>query len=238
MSDNENENNNENQNNFDPERFSNFQKEMDRKFSNQNQQIEALLKSQQDLMTTLSQPKKQEKSSINNDISDLIYTDPAKYAEIIEERAAKKAAETISTQNSVASKNQAKAQEVLVKLTQDYPELSDVNSQLSKKALEAFNNMSDEEKSNSALAYKSAILEAVGDLGIKKASQRKSKDSDVDYGDFVLSGSSNNSSRRDKKPKLDAATVAFAEQMGLDIEDKNVLKRLAGHSQRDYGKYR
>lgn len=221
------------------DRFQNFQKEMERKFGNTNDQISQLMQSQQQLIEALNtkQTQSQQKAPSNDDISDLIYTDPAKYAELIEERAAKKIEAKLSAQNQVEQQNQSKIQNVLSKLAQDYPELHQPGSELSQKAVEIYNNYSPEDQSNQAVAYRAAILEAVGELGVQKVSKRKSSSEDQDFGDFVISGQSNTNAPKGRKPKVDANTVAFAQMMGLDVTDKEVLKNLAKRSQRDYSKY-
>lgn len=240
MSENENGNENqENQNNggLDPERFSNFQKEMDRKLSNTNSQVEALLKSQQELVSTLSQSK-QQKSQVNDQISELLYTDPDKAAELLRKQVASEVRSEINSENQANQAKAQKSQQVLSQLARKYPELNDASSSLSQKAVEIFESFSDEDKSNTAVAYRAAINEAVAELGIKDASKRKSGDDIEDYGDFIIGSSNSRSGSREKKPKLDPATIAFADAMGLNVDDKEVLKKLAKRAQRDYSKYR
>lgn len=232
MSD-ENENNNEQGQGLDPERFQNFQKEIERKFGNTSSQLEQLASSNQQVMQLLQelkQPQKPQNQGEDESLTRLLYEDPDKYAELLEKKVEQRVSSKFSKQQEAANKST----QVLQELTQHYPELADQSSDLTKRAVQIFESFSAEDKSNVAVAYRAAINEAATDLGIQRASKRRKSDSD--YEDFTLGGGNSNRGSDSRKPKLDARTILFAEAMGMNTDDKNLLKRLAERSKKNYKK--
>lgn len=239
MSD-ENETNNESQENsgaIDAERFKNFQSEFDRKLGNTTSQIEALAQSNQQVLEALNSisSKSQTHNSGDSDsLSSLLYEDPERYAAEVEKRAEERISKKLEEKQQKEQQSQSEVTQVLQQMQSNYPELADPNHELTKRAVEIHNSLSDRDKANAALAYRSAIAEAVSELGIKKVSQRKKSS---DYEDFTLSGTSSGTSRSDRsRSKLDKNTILFAEAMGLNTEDKDLLKRLARRSEKNYKK--
>jgi hypothetical protein len=212
----------------------NFKSEFQRKFGNQESKIEQLMQSQQELIsaiTSMNSKKgsgKEESAPEEHQLSDLLYSDPEKYAKIVEERVEKR----ITSRNQAQQQEQQKHQEVLVKLTQDYPELTNSNHELTLKAVDIYSKMSDYDRS-SPLAYQVAVKEAADELDIKPSRKRKVSDDD----DFSFSGGNSGNRTGKKGKKLDPKTIQFAEMMGLDVKDKKVLERLQKHSERNFVKY-
>lgn len=220
---------------IDGQRFENFQKEVDRKLGNTNAALEALKKTNEQLVASLAQSKQssKQKKEVSEYSTDLLYSDPDKWAKLQKDSIKSE----INEENSRVQQNQQKVQQTLSRLSSDYPELADPNSDLARKAISIFDSYAEDDKANAAVSYKAAIMEAVADLGVKKISQRNQNEADIDHGDFVVSGHNQRRNSNEKKPKLDSRTVEFAELMGLDTENKDVLKRLANRGKRDFSKY-
>lgn len=159
-------------------------------------------------------------------LEELIYKDPKAYAKAVEARAVRKADEMINSR----LQTQNEAQSVLAQLAADYPELNDSSSELTKKAVSIYNSLPANQRSN-PLAYKIAVRDAAADMGVLVKSKRKQSNSD----DFAMdSGSGGSSSRPQSKgsEKVDNRSLAFAELLGLNVNDEKVVKRLQERSKR------
>jgi hypothetical protein len=195
----------------------------------QSSKINDLYQSQKEIVEYLKQfnaskvdaPKEESSESLSN----LLVSDPDKAVELIEKRVEKR----ITGQLSAANETQQKVQQVLSQMQSEFPELSDLNHEMTKTALSIYEKMGPNEKA-SPLAYKAAIQEAAIKTGVKPRSQRNHDD-----GDFSLS--SGRGQRPPSKEKIDPKTLEFAKVMGLDVENKEVLKRLSNSSQRDLSRY-
>jgi hypothetical protein len=205
----------------------NLKAELNRKVSNTESKLEQFQKTQEALLAKLSEltaPKAAPKAEKEESLADLVYTDPEKYAAIIEERAEKKILGQISRQQA----QMAKTQSVLSELQAEFPELSSQDHELTKKAVEVYNSLPDDEKSSS-LAYKVAVKQAALDLGYKPKSKRP-VDDEPSFG--PSSGS------RPRRNKLDSATEQLASMFGLNTSDPKVKERLVKASNREWNKYR
>lgn len=211
----------------------NLKSEFNRKFENTSSQLDQLAASNQQVMQLLQELKQSPSSSKGEEgdsMSQYLYEDPDKYAELLE----KKVEDRVSKKFQAQQKSQERSAQVLAELSQHYPELRDQSSDLTRKAVQIFDSFSAEDKVNVAVAYKAAINEAASDLGIQRASKRKQQASDFD--DFTLGASSGSNRRNDSKPKLATETILFAEAMGMDTDDKALLKRLAERSKKNFKK--
>lgn len=158
------------------------------------------------------------------DLDELIYKDPKQYAKRITENAKREAMQAVQQVNA----QQTQANQVLAQLVNDYPELSDTNSELSKRAVDIYKSMSESDRASS-LAYKVAVREAAAELGSLPKSKRSKSD------DFTLGGSKGQQAATSSQPKqkdLDEATLKFAKAMGLNVDDKKVVERLKARAQR------
>lgn len=163
-----------------------------------------------------------------DDLDTLFYKDPKAYARKVQDNANRSAEAMINSRLNA----QAATQQSIAQLTSDYPELADSSSDLTKKAVEVYNSLSAQEKALPS-AYKLAVRDAASDLGILPKSKRKSGAQD----DFAFGGGGSQSSSgrgegRGGSSKLDNATLAFAEAMGMDIKDKKVIENLGKRAQR------
>ena len=166
-------------------------------------------------------------SEDDNNLEELIYKDPKAYAKAVRVQAERAANDAVNSR----LQTQNETQTVLSQLAADYPELNDANSDLTKKAVEIYNALPANQRSN-PLAYKIAVRDAAADMGVLVKSKR-SKNND----DFVMSsgnsGSKPSSSSKDSAAgKLDSTQLAFAELVGLNIKDEKVVKRLQERSKR------
>lgn len=196
----------------------NMKTEFERKLSN----IESNNKKLMDQMTALLQPKAAPQQQ-QAKFEDVWYEDPRKAAEIIKQEL---------RQESQAA---ARTNTTLAKLVQEFPELNDEGSDLTKRAVEIFDGFSADEKA-SPVAYRAAVREAAQELGMAPASKRKRSEED----DFSLSGSGAGRSRSERKASrdtLDPNTIEFAQFMGLDTEDPKLRERLKGHQKRIWTRY-
>lgn len=202
-------------------------KELERKLGDTNSAIAAMKAQNDELLKRLEALSKpaQAPTSTQEDLSELIYKDPQRYAEIITERATKQAEARISG----TLQSQARTQQTLSQLAAEFPELADQNHDLTKKAVEIYSAMSDEDKA-SPLSYRAAVKEAAMDLGIKPKSKRSVDDEPVH-------GGSGGGGAAPRKPKLDKATLELAERLGLDVSDAKVRDRLAERAQRNWMQY-
>lgn len=160
-------------------------------------------------------------------LEELIYKDPRAYAKAVEARAVKKADEMINSR----LQTQNEAQSVLASLAADYPELNDSGSELTKKAVQIYNNLPAAQRSN-PLAYKIAVRDAAADMGILVKSKRKQTNDDGFAMDGGSGTSSGNTQRQRSSEKLDDKSLEFAERLGLNTKDEKVLKRLQERSKR------
>lgn len=179
------------------------------------------------ILETIKATKQATTSPIDDDktLEQLSYNEPAKYAKVVEERAARAA-------ESAASKIAAAAQErqlVLSQMISDYPELNDQSSELYQRAVQMSRTLPRDQQ-DSPNSVKAVIREAAAELGILTKAKRSGS------GDFSLGGSRSTggpSSSSGSKGKIDDKTLAFAEAMGMNIEDPKYLERLEKASKRD-----
>jgi len=197
--------------------------EFTRKLSNTESQLTELKKANDVLLHELKKlsqpaPKPQAKE---DDIESIMYTDPRRYTEMVEERAEARIMNKLNQANQV----QQKQNNVISSLTNEYPELMNTDHELTRKAVEIYSQLPDEDKT-SPMAYKLAVKEAAMELGVKPRSKRSDEES------YAFGGSS--SQPRKKKESLDASTVDFARMMGLNVDDPKVKERLSKRAQRDW----
>lgn len=198
----------------------NVKAEFNRKIGNLEQTNAQLLAQLQQLTSKLSPPKPATESKVS------VFDDEEAYAARIKAETAAEIRREMDARNS----QQAKQATVIQSLMQDYPELQDMSHDLTKKAVELYNSLSDEEKSH-PLAYKAAVRDAAAEMDIKPKSKRRTSESD----DFTMSGSGSGAGRQKREPEMKKETLQFAEAVGLNIKDPKILERLkARHNRKSY----
>lgn len=194
-----------------PDPLNNFKSEVDRKISALQDPIKQLAESQKVLMAQLEAMQKSSapaaKEEVTEDIDDLWYSKPAAAAAKIKEQTKAELRREFEAQNAETTKRN----NVLTQLVQEYPELSSNNSDLTKKAIEIYNALPQEEQVR-PMSYRLAVKEAAAELGVKPASKRE----DSDYYSVGASGGTAPASRK-RDDELDPNTEAFAKLMGVDL---------------------
>lgn len=165
-------------------------------------------------------------------LEELSYKDPKLYAKAVEAKAEKKASAMID-QRLYA---QDQSNRVMGQLIGDYPELNDQSSDLSRKAVELYNQLPAHIKAD-PIAYKTAVRDAAADLGMLP----KSKRTKTDDGSYTASGTQSTGQRstsQQQKQKVSDATLEFAERIGVNIKDPKVVERLTKRAERkNWGRF-
>ena len=219
----------ENASEFNPEEFQkNLKGEMGRKFQNIEEKLNQFSDSQSKLLEFIENTsQKQPETTANESITDLMYSDPDRFAEEIQNKAYEKFTKAQAEKEKVMTQKTT----VLNKLVNDFPELRNEQSDLTQKAAQLMEAYSATEQNNPHV-IKQVVLEAAMDLGVKPRSKRI-----VDEDDFTLSGGSSSSttSRKSKSSdEIDPRTLAYAEKSGLDINDPKLLARLKQYSKKNF----
>lgn len=209
------------ENNSSPE-IGNIKAEFERKLSNTESQLVELKTQNEQLMAQLSSladniSKSPVQSTSDDDLETLMYSDPKKYTEMLEERAERRVLSKIEQQ----TKSQSEKTAILNSLVSQYPELSDQTNPLTKKAVEIYNSLPEGQK-NSPMAYEVVVSRAASELGVAPVSKRqKSND------DFTMpGGASEGSKRKRSSDDIPETTKQFAEIMGLDLNNEKIKKSL------------
>jgi hypothetical protein len=207
----------------------NIKAEFSRKFSNLEETNKALL---EQLKALSSKPAAQAEAKPGKKIADVWYDSPEEAAHMIQAQAEA----NIKAELAKNEQHKAKYQAVTNQLYHDYPELSDPSGQLMSRAQEIYKTLPDDERST-AVAMKSAVLDAAMELGIKPKKQRSKNDDS-----FALGGSSSSTSGRTAQTKMDAdmesAQRYLAAQFGIDYDNKEVKERIKSkHGRATYTKW-
>jgi hypothetical protein len=221
----------------------NLKSEFNRKIGNVQEQLQKNNEALQALMNRLAtqdKPRSAETSANTPDksskIKELWYQDEAAAANLIVEEAVQRATGSIRKELETERKVTQRESRVLNEIFQDYPEIGDQNSALYKKAVETYNALPEEDRAN-PLAYKVAVRDAAIDLGVQPMKKRQSAGND----DFTMSSggySSGSQSRGKKADDIAPEALAFAQAVGLNINDKKTLENLKNHSKREWLKYK
>lgn len=212
----------------------NLKQETNRKLEdfskNVDSKISALAESQQQLLAqlqTMAAPTQPETKS--DDLSDIMYSDPERYAQIIEERAEAR----ISKKQEAERARSSELNRTVTSLTQQFPELQDANNPLTRKVYEAYGQLDISQQSPAAL--KATVLEAAVDLGIQPYNKRQQND------DSFSLGGNNGQSKPPKKAEsdeVDPATMEWARRLGMDTSNPEMKKRLQQRAKREaWNKY-
>lgn len=204
----------------------NLKAELDRKLGNADAKLSQLQEANAALLAKLERLSTPTAPTKEASLTDLLYNDPEKYAQMVERRAEEKALAQMQRQQA----QMVKTSTTISELQNEFPELSDSGHELTKKAVEVYNSLPEEERTTS-LAYKMAVKAAALDLGYKPRSKRP-----VDEEPSIGSGYGRGAPR--KSNKLDTDTELAAQIFGIDTSDPKVKERLIKKSQRDWNKYK
>lgn len=197
----------------------NLKAEMNRKLENTNAQLQALL-------TAINQQNKPAASEPVKKVS--VFEDEDAYAARIKAETAAEIKAELARQQA----QQAKQAQTINNLVMDFPELSQLDHPLTKRAVEIFESLPEDEK-QSSLAYKAAVKEAALELDVKPKSKRAAKKEDDS---FSLGGGSSAGKRPPAATDMDKAREAFAEKLGLKLTPE-VKERLKQHAKKDFKRF-
>lgn len=208
-----------------PDPIKNLKQEFGRKQDNVLNELTALKQQLSALSETIVKPSIGIKSQNQNEEMPDPIVDPKGYKDYIKREISQEMGQSIN------NNNQRQAQ--LSALVQQFPELQDGNADLTKKAVEYYNRLSNEEKM-SPNAYKYAVNDAALELGVVPMSKRQRNENDDESFTGSSSGSAKRPSQKNKQAeeKLDPATLAFAQAIGKDINDPKYIESLKKHASR------
>ncbi len=160
-------------------------------------------------------------------LADLQYEDPDAYEREIENRAARIANEIVDRKLSSSNATQT----VINSLASEYPELKDINSELSQEALKVYQTLP-KHLQGTPEGTRMAIREAAALSGVVPVSKRKASESE----EFSVSSGSPSRRASSKKEDVDDKTLVFAQAIGLNTNDPKILENLKKNTKRDYRK--
>lgn len=203
----------------------NMKAEFNRKLSNM-EQANQVLRNQVSTMLKAAAPAVAPKTE---NLEDVWFDKPEVAAAKIEQRVLEKV--------NAAAQSTQRTNSTIAKLTQDFPELMDDQSDLTKKAVEIYSSFTDDEKS-SPVAYRAAVKEAALELGVKPKSQRREEQEEDDFS-FSGSGAgrARTEGRASRRDTVDPRTIEFAKMVGLDVSDPKVKENLKSHQKRSWRNY-
>lgn len=213
--------------NADP--LKNVKSEFDRKIGNVDQKLDQTNKTLAGLVSQLQQIAKTTPAAtstkpaptIQKEIEDNWYDNPAKAVNLIKEETKNELRKEFVDANAI----QQKTTNTLNTLVKDFPELADQDHEFTKRAVQIYAEMPEDEKTSPA-AYKAAVREAALEMGVKPRSKRTEEEMD----DFSLRSGGNYSSRNEggarRRNTLDPAVAAFAKLVGINPDDAKTKERL------------
>lgn len=212
------------------DKLASFQKELTQKTSSLDEKLASI---NQTLSNMNQQQASLHQQTSQNKKPDPILN-PDEYEAYMEQRMEQKINQRMSIQQ--------KQNNEIAGLASQYPELSDGSSELTKAALQSYNQLSNEEKA-SPLAYRAAVQAAALELGLlpqnKRKQQKQVMDETEDFGGTNSNQNSRPQNNSKKGGKVDAATLAFAQALGKNVNDPEYLKRLEKASGRgSWGKFK
>jgi hypothetical protein len=124
----------------------------------------------------------------------------------------------------------AKQNAMLGQLAADFPELTSTDSALTKRAVEIYNALPEDERT-SPMAMKVAVKDAALELGLRPKSKRNASEN---TGDGLMPTGGGSAVRKPQggKAELDPVTEGFAAALGLNTSDAKVRERLKKRSER------
>lgn len=209
----------------------NLKAEFARKFENTNAQLQEVLNT----LKSQAKPAAPAKDD-SEDLEAQLYSNPKAFVENV----TNKVRAEVSKEVNMSQAKQAKFQQTVNAILQEFPEAANESSPLMQRAREIFGTLAEEDR-QSPLAMKSAVAEAAAEIGLKPKSKREAS---ADEAFSLGSGSGSRaegSSRRQKSGELDERTKMFALAVGLDLDspkNKESAERIKGkHGRKSYEKW-
>lgn len=217
------------------DQIKNVKEEMNRKLGNMETKVSTLEQTNRQLLAQLQAMAPAAPAAPKKNIQDVWFDKPDEAAARIKAEAKQEIREEFANLNA----QQQKQNVTLNALVAEFPELSDPQHELTKKAVEIYSAMPEDEKVSPA-AYKAAVREAALEFNVKPRSKRGD-----DYEDFsgLRGGSSGQNSQRSngdrqRRGGLDPQTVEFAKLVGVNTDDPKVAERLKqNHGRKRYDRW-
>lgn len=207
----------------------NLKAEFDRKLGNVDQQM-AEIKSATNQLLSFVQKLNKAPAAPAPKLEDVWLDKPDAAAAAVVDMAVHAIDQRLEAREAVTQKRATTIQ----RLVSEFPELSSNDHELTIKANEIYNSLSDEDKT-SPIAYNAAVKEAALDLGYMPKSKRTDEYEEA----FALRGgnTTTRNTKRSREPSIAAETLELAAMMGIDTENKEVVDRLKVRAKRDYKKW-
>lgn len=201
-------------------------------FADQNAKLEQILQMVNERTAQrVQEPQEPQK------IGSLLFDDADKAAQIIEDRAVRRAQEQVNKQLQLSQA----AQQAVGEIAGRYPEFAQPGSEAGTMAIQRANNLPAHLKGTPEGA-RMVMLEVASELGLLPVNKRKQATSQQAADDFAIGGQAAPSKRGAADPTkgIDPKTLAFAELLDPSIKsDPKRLEALKNASQREtYTKYR
>lgn len=209
-------------------------KNLEENFASQNQKLESIYQTILERMQGQAQPQATQASP---SLKDLVLDDPDRAAQIIEERAVRRA-ESVVNQQVQASQA---TQNVVFDMQSKYPEFGQAGSEAGRMAIEKAAKLPPNMRGTPEGA-RMAMLEVVSELGLLPVSKR-TKPASTQSEDFAIAGSTGEGQRRapvKKNSDINPDTLAFAQLLNPNVtSDPKLMEELKKASQRDkFNKWR
>jgi hypothetical protein len=199
--------------------------ELDAKLSAVTEMLKAVNAQNQEAYQNLASAIKPAQKAQPVFTDDAMY-DPGKLQEAVTVQASKIARDMLKSERELNT--------TVYNMAQEYPEIQ-TDPQIQKAVREAQATLP-ENMRDTALGLETAILKAASKAGLMPKSKRSAP---VDDDIYVAPRGSGEQRKSSRSQKVDQRTLEFAELLGRDIEDPQVLKGLEEATKRDsYSKYR
>jgi len=200
----------------------NLKGEFNRKLSGLDEQVKSLAETNKALLSKLDGLTKPVPATAPKAVADevLLFEQPKEFISKMRQEVQ----ETVSQQIGQAQFQATQQTQTLASLYEQYPELNNPNSELTKKAIENLQSMTKEEQRNPKM-LKVAALEAAADLGVQPRKKRTEEEPDIAFGATRGMYTPNGELPRSMK-QAETGMMELAERMGLDISKPEVVKSL------------
>ena len=213
-----------------PDPLKNLKAEFGRKFENITEQLARQNDEMRRALESLA--TKQAPAAPAEEVDPIV--DPVRYKERVKAETKEEILSEIDHRNALS---QATTAEVM-KMQSLYPEFSQENSEAARVALQKFQALPKHLKGTPEGA-RLVLRDTADELGLTPVSRRKSGQDGDDYSVSSSGGGGSSRSRREREPKVDDKTLAFAELIGLNVNDPAVRKGIEERAKRDsWTKYR
>lgn len=222
----------------DSERIKNLQREFERKLNNTadltQKQLQQLAETQQKLLeqfSTLSTSKQESEEDLEN----LMYSDPKAYAAKIKEMTKNEVLQEVKKSTESYNSKTAALQSAVNEAISQFPELSQSNNPLTQRV---YSIVGSDPAKIDPKDLKLAVYQAATELNIAPINQRKAAMSkNDDFSGLSSKGQKGKSPKSSNSGVLPEGVKAWAQALGLNLNDPTTKKRLEARVKRDWIKF-